>query len=236
MLVESMNHDEITREVMKDFNKLYETTVERLGDEYDRERRRFKIPVHKTYPKVYPIKTASKNTWLLFFSKAPAFEKYKGRDSINVSYIVYYYNSKGLRVIHRSSGNFLEIYNSHFFKRYNERMNLRLQTPIDIVKSYFMYGGHSIYSIVPKNDRKYTIGISSEGILLGEVRDNGSWLINKTFISRNLSRSDQDEVENKLICSLQKEIIKALTFPGLHEDRIRIDKNIVNSLTNIRKD
>lgn len=236
MLVESMNPDEITREVIRDFDKLQETTAERLGDEYDRERRKLKISVIKTYPKVYPIKTASKNTWLLFLSKAPSLEKYKGKDSINVSYIVYYYNSKGLRVIHRSSGKCLEIYNGHFFKRYNERMNLKLESPLDIVKSYFMYGSHSVYSIVTKNDKEYTIGISSEGILLGELRHNRLWLINKTFISRDLSRPSQDEVENELICSLQKEIERALGSPHLYEDKIRLNRNIVNSLTNIRKD
>jgi hypothetical protein len=238
MLVESMNPDEITKEVIRDFNKLKETTAERLGDEYDRERRKLKISVDKTYPKAYPIKTASKNTWLLFLSKAPSQEKYKGRDSINVSSIVYYYNSRGLRVIYRSSGNFLEIYNGHFFKRYNERMNLRLERPLDIVKSYFMYGNHSVYSMITKNDKEYTIGVSSEGILLGEFSHNRSWLINKTFISRDLSRPDQDEVEYKLIDSLKKEIEKALRSPspGLYEDKIRLDKNIVNALTNIRKD
>jgi len=115
-------------------------------------------------------------------------------------------------------------------------MNLKLESPVDIVKSYFMYGGHSIYSIIPKNDREYTIGISSEGILLGEIRDNGSWLINKTFISRDLSRPGQDEVENELICLLQKELKKRLTFPDLFVDQIRFNRNIVNSLTHIRKD
>ena len=77
MLVESMNPLEITLEIMKDFKRLRSTTAERLGTEYDRERRKLRIETRKTYPKAYPIKTASKNTWLLFISKAPGMKNIK---------------------------------------------------------------------------------------------------------------------------------------------------------------
>jgi hypothetical protein len=210
MLVEAMNPDEITREVMKDFNKLSKTTAERLGDEYDRERRKFKIDKTKTYSKAYLIKTASKNTWILFFSKAPAQKKYIGRDSINVGYVVYFYTSKGLSVINRATGNFLELYYGHFFKRYNERMKLNLDKPLDIIKSYFKHGGNVVYSVINKNAHEYTIGICRHGILLGELSHNRQWLINKTFVSRDLARPDQDEVEKKLIDSLELDILRAL--------------------------
>jgi hypothetical protein len=231
MLVESMNEVEITNEVLKDFSKLRETTSDRLANEYDKERRKFKIDNKKIYPIVYPVKTAAKNTWLLFLSKAPAHERYKGIESINVSYLVYYYNSKGLRVFNCSSGGFIEVYNGHFFKRYNERLNLNLNRPLDIVKSYFMHGCHAVYSVINKNDKKYTIGVSVEGILLGELRYNGQWLINKTFISRDISRPDQDEVEHELINSLKKDIEKALIFNNVSAGDLKIYTNVMNALT-----
>lgn len=236
MLVRSMNPDEITLEILRDFDKLRATTAERLGDEYDRERRKLKIDACKTYPKVYPIKTAAKNTWLLFLGKMPKHPKYKGRDSININFVVYYYGDKGLRVFNRTTGYAIDVYNNHFFKRYNQRMNLKLDDPIDIVKNYFMYGGFSAYSVIKKNDKEYTIGVSSEGILLGELRHNRTWLINKTFISRDLARPDQDEIENKLIANLQKEIDKALSSTQFNEDDLTINKNVVSALTCMHKD
>ena len=132
MLVEAMNYQEITKEVMKDFEKLRANTEPRLGDGYEKERRKFKIDKSRTYPKAYSVKTASKNTWILFFSKAPGRDKYQGQDSTTVSYVVYYYTSRGLSVINLSSAGYLELYYGHFFKRYNERMNLNLDKPIEI--------------------------------------------------------------------------------------------------------
>ena len=236
MLVESMNPVEITREILKDFDKLKTTTVERLGNEYDRERRKLKIDSGKSFPKMYPVKTASKNTWLLFLSKAPSEERYKGRDSINVLYVVYYYNAKGLKVFYKSSANFIEVYNNHFFKRFNERMNLKLENPLDIVKNYFMYGGHSVYSVVLKNGKEYTIGVSSEGLLLGELYQNRLWLINKTFISRDIARRDQDELESELITLLKADIESTLSLFENNSDHLRNNKNVLNAITNTVKD
>ena len=214
MLVESMNHAEITREVLRDFDKLYATTAQRLGHEYYKERIKFKIDPKKTYPKVFPVKTAAKNPWLLFFGKAPADEKYKDQYSAHISFVTYYYNSKGLQVIDRANGGFIEIYNGHFFKRYNERMNLNLDDPLEIIKTYFMYGGNAAYSIVKKENRQYTIGVCSEGFLLGELYHNQEWLVNRTFISRDLARPDQDKVESELIASLKRDILRAMLLRG----------------------
>src|SRR3954469_22756268 len=126
MIVESMNHHELKKEVMKDFQRLRDTTEDRLTTEYDKERRKFKIEKNRSYPKIYPVKTASKNTWLIFISKAPAEEIYKGFNTMNVNYVVYFYASTGLSVINVSSVGHLELYYGHFFKRYNERMKLGL--------------------------------------------------------------------------------------------------------------
>lgn len=172
----------------------------------------------------------------MFLGKSPSIEKYKGKHCINASFVVYYYNTRGLRVFNRSTANFIEVYNGHFFKRYNERMKLNLDKPLDIVKSYFMYGGHSAYSIVPKNEKEYTIGISKEGILLGELSHNRLWLINKTFISRDISNPYQDRIESELIASLQMSLEESLGSTDFIEDDVRIHKNVVNAMIIIDKD
>jgi hypothetical protein len=231
MLVDSMTPAEITKEIQKDFLKLYNTTADRLGEEYNRERKKLKIDTGRTYPKAYSIKTATKNTWILFFSMAPRETKYKGIDSINVSYVVYYYNATGLRVFHHTSGKQIEVYNGHFFTRYNERMHLNLDKPLDIVKKYFMYGSHSIYSIEKKDDKEYTIGISSEGILLGELQHDRQWLVNKTFISRDTASSAHDEAEKKLLASLNLKTIIATLTDNLDGEENRVALNVINAIT-----
>jgi len=231
MIVESMDHLELKKEVLRDFQKLRETTEERLAAAYDKERRKFKIEKTRSYSKVYPVKTASKNNWLIFINKAPAQEIYKGFDSMNVCYVVYFYTSTGLSVINIASGH-LELYYGHFFKRYNERMKLGLTNTLDAVKKYFANGGFGVYSVVKKDGKDYSIGLSGEGILLGEVIHNRQWVINKTFISRDIMRSDQDATEKELMDTLHNDILKALVTR--QDDAYKKSSNIIAALTSVR--
>ena len=61
MLLSTMNYREINKAFMQDHEKLLATTVQRLLDEYNRERKKLRISKEKTYFKTYPIKTKSKN-------------------------------------------------------------------------------------------------------------------------------------------------------------------------------
>ena len=115
-------------------------------------------------------------------------------------------------------------------------MNLKLDKPLEIVTNYFLYGGHNAYSIIRKNDKAYTIGISSEGILLGEFQQNNMWIVNKTFISRDITRPDQDEVESELIDTLKVELENALSAANVNEEDLDIHKNVVTAITNNCKD
>ena len=66
MLVAAMNTAEITAEILRDIKKIEESTYLRLMQEYSRERKKFNIDKSSVYPKHYMVKTASKNTWILF--------------------------------------------------------------------------------------------------------------------------------------------------------------------------
>ena len=231
MIVESMDHLELKKEVLRDFQKLRGTTEDRLTTAYDKERRKFKIEKTRSYPKIYPVKTASKNNWLIFINKAPAQEIYKGFDTMNVCYVVYFYASTGLSVINIAPGH-LELYYGHFFKRYNERMKLGLNNTLDAVKKYFANGGFGIYTVVKKDGKDYSIGVSREGILLGEAKHNREWIINKTFISRDIMRSDQDATEKKLINTLYNDIMRALIIR--QNDAYKQSSNVIAALTSLR--
>ncbi len=233
MIVEAMNQAELTREVTRDLEKLRATTELRLVDEYIRERKRFKINRSKTYAKVYPVKTASKNTWLLYFGKKPSADKYKDIESVTVNYAVYYYASDGLSVISPNVTGFFNMYYGHFFKRYNERMNLNLNKPLDVVNHYFLTGGNNaVYSVVKNNDTEKIFGIAPQGILLG-IRTNTKWLIHKTFITRDLTYSEQDERERKLMNSLKLDIVKAMLAADSDKasEKLRISSDIAAAIS-----
>ena len=199
MLVEAMSPVEIATQVYREYSKIFYTTAQRLLHEYNRERRKLKIDKSRIYTKHYAIKTAQKNNWIIFIGKAPSKDKYKGMACANACCMVYYYTSKGFRVFVPSSDKIFIVYNGHLFKRYNERLNLNLPNTLEAAIHYFKYNCYMHPHAIEKNEKMYTIGFCRDGFLLGEVKYNNVWLEWKTFVSRNLARADQDEMEKELM-------------------------------------
>ncbi|MBK5270106.1 MAG: hypothetical protein JJE22_03745 [Bacteroidia bacterium] len=220
MLVDTMDHIEITNEIKKDYEKIMATTVKRLAGEYERERKKLKIDKTRTYTKHYCIKTARKNNWIIFLRKFSTKEKFELGDDVLVFLIVYYYNKTGLRVFEARSMELMVVYNGHFFTRYNERMKLNLSRPLDILIHYFKYSRHQVYKPVIKGGRNFVIGVSAAGLTLGEVQHGLKWLVNKTFISRDLLKPEQDEMEKEIITTLQTEIDKEMIAPKMNETKL----------------
>jgi hypothetical protein len=203
MLVPSMNNSKIHAQIRQEHNKLKSTTVQRLIHEYDRERRKLKIQKDSPWYREYPVKTAGKNTWIVFMHKAPSKSTYKDANCINVLCIVYYYSDKGLKVYYLSNEDVLIGFNSHFFKRYNERLGLNLQKPLDIVKVYFRSGVYAPCKIIKKDKKQCIIGFCIDGLGLGVLKYNRRNLEWKTFISKDLTFREQDEMEQELIDELK---------------------------------
>ena len=90
MLVPAMNHQEIAAQIKREYHKICATTLLRVGDAYDRERRKLKVSTEAISPKEYEIKTAGKNNWIIFLHKAPGEKKYTGTQSLCVLCVVYY--------------------------------------------------------------------------------------------------------------------------------------------------
>lgn len=206
MLVPAMNTAELMKEILTDWPFMAKS-VDRLVHEYDRKRRRAKIDKKLEYCSAYEIKTHRKNTWVVIVSKAPHAEKYKGPETVSWDGLVYYRNAQGLRVFKVNNLNQgFSVYNGHLFKRYNERLGLGLVKPVDIIKRFFCNNGYGLTRIVPQGDREFTIEVCRDGLLLGELYEDRMWHVHRTFISRNLTRMDQDEVERELLEGLEIEI------------------------------
>ena len=235
MLVPAMNNKEITNEILRDLERLTRTTVDRLTDEYDRERGKFKIDKAKTYPKAYPVKTASKNTWIVFLQKAPSVAKYKNVYDAVGCCVVYYYSTKGLKAFRFNSvGKYMEVFNGHFFARYNERLQLDLNSPVEAIKRFFNNSGYLQLRIIKKDGKEYSMGICREGMALGEYHSDSDvpWMLHKTFIHHDLKGRQQRESEKIVMAQAQLQLlIKSLDEArDFDEGEFILSNNVLSQL------
>jgi hypothetical protein len=70
MLLPTMTDLEVYAEVVRDYHRLEETTLQRLHHEYFKERQRLKIDKTKVYPRTYRVKSGTKNNWLIIITKS----------------------------------------------------------------------------------------------------------------------------------------------------------------------
>ena len=201
MLVHTMNHKEITREIDKEIEILYNShTIFRLVGEYYLERRKGKVKKDALYPKYYDIKTKSKNKWCILLTKDITREMYYIPEDTSLSCFTYYYSEKGIRVFHSISEGVLTVYNGHLFSRYRERMNLNIVNVLDVVKLYHTQNLETRYAMTPEVDGRlnYCV-IVNEGFLLGEYIVDDKWYLNKTFIKKATPDSRVGSIERTTI-------------------------------------
>lgn len=209
MIVESMNYKEISNALVSDYNYIVNRRLDRLGEKYNRARRKNKISNQREYSKIYEFQTPQKNNWILLLSKAPSVRSYKGSSTIVIAFLCYYYTSIGIRVFKIIPTGGFSVFNSHFFTRYNERLNLGLVDPMDKVKHYFTHNGYSHSKAIKNDGKMYLVGTVKDGYILGEVQHE-IWAVFKTFISNDMSTDDQNEIEKSLNDSLQDQLEQLL--------------------------
>ncbi len=197
-----MNHQEISIQVKREYEKICSTTIQRLFKEYEHDRKKLKINKHDRYLRDYSIRSHEKNNWIIFIEKSAGIEKYEPGGYLNYLAIVYYYSDQGLKVFHLQNG-VLVSFNSHFFKRYNERMKLNLSNPLDIVKEYFRNGCYGRNEIIEKEGKCHIIGFRSQGLQFGLVKYNKSYIEWKTFVNSELAFRSQEKMQQQAVKKLQ---------------------------------
>jgi len=228
-----MNHKEVAAEFMRDLEKIKATTLERLLTEYDRERRKWKINPAKDYAKVYTIKTKAKNNWIIILRKPYSIDKYKDSGGICYCCISYYHDKNGLIVLRpRDEDECIEAYWGHFFNRYNERMHLNLSTMVDVIKTFFLNSGCIGYHIYPKQK---TVGICSEGFLFGKVDKESNWIINKTFVSKEIAFDYQNKAGQKILAQFGSKLLLQLLDENSNERDNLYNADLVLSIAGIKR-
>lgn len=201
-----MTDSEVHSEIHKDFNVIQNDYHTRLALRYDRARRKNKI--RKVDPFVVPFKviTPSKNTWYIIMNKAFSDSSYKGLESISITNLVYYYTNIGIRIFRIDPQVGISVFNAHMFSRYNERLNQNIVDPIEKVLTFFNNNPFTHSQVIKKGNRLFLIGKIRQGLILGEIMHNGYWMVWKTYISDDLKRVDQNQIEQDLHKSLKKEV------------------------------
>lgn len=171
-----------------------------MAKDYIKERNLKKIPSLDKYAKTYEIKTKRKNKWIISFD-------FVKNGVIHTVFSAYYYTSKGLRVVQPAKGQYM-IFNSHVFKRWNERLNKNIVQPIDMIKYFLSINDNVVVKYYPK-DESVVFGIVPDGFILGN-KYSKDIIIVKTFINRDLARKDQCETENEILEALKYESVMSM--------------------------
>jgi hypothetical protein len=206
MIIEQMAYEKVVAEALADREKiLSSSTMERLHREYHKERSRLKIRPTDQFQKFYDIKTHRKNTWIISFRKQGTLAKDTSTECVMY---VYFYTSKGLRVISIDIDGGVLIFNSHVFKRWNERLNLGIVQPLDMVKDFFVKN-YDLYFKVFNKETQEIFGIVEGGFILGQKIDSKHSVV-KTFINRELAYGAQMAIEEELIKFINKDKLSGI--------------------------
>ena len=203
MLVSTMNHQEITKEILKEQEIfLNSSTTSRLTSEYFIERKKNKIKKDADYPRFYDIKTKAKNHWSILLSKGHELPYYNSPYDFDIRFFTHYYSEKGIRVF-ESNPDEIVVHNQHFFSRYRERMNLNILNIMDVVKLYHKRNWDPKYSYMDEVDgRNKFVAISDDGYAMGEYIVADNWIINKTFLAKSAPDAKMTKVERMMISAL----------------------------------
>jgi hypothetical protein len=179
-----------------------------LAFRYDKARRKNKIKKDDPFVVSFKVVTPSKNAWFIIMNKSYSENSYKGLETISITNLVYYYTNIGIRVFRIDPNVGISVYNAHMFSRYNERLNQNIVDPIEKVLTFFNNNPFTHSQVIKKDNRMFLMGKIRQGLILGEIMNNGYWMVYKTFISDDLKRDDQNQIEQELRNSLEEDISK----------------------------
>jgi hypothetical protein len=200
MPASGINIHEIHSRLRREYNSLMDLEIPRLVNKYNERREGLKIKEYVTFANAYPVRSMAGNNWIIFIQKSPLVKKYVGKECISILAVTYHYCEKGLRAFYLGENNVIVGFNPHFFERYNERMNLNLHHPLDIVKAFFKKGIYCHSGTMKKKDgKKQPIAFRADGLQLGEYHVRDNYMEWRTFVNKGLTFRHQNKMAYKLM-------------------------------------
>lgn len=186
MLVPSMNLSEIRKEIAKDFQIVFRKSRYVLEDILKANR-----PLRgKRIIKVLDYLSKHKNTWIY---------KWDIDKKVCVAnYLVWYYGDRGLTAVESfSNSDQLFYYTSHYFKRYNERLNLQINDPKTLLHTFM--NNHLAYTFefldeVSPGVWKF-FAVTKNGVALGTYIKSLKYYKMNTFITHAMLKGNQLEMK-----------------------------------------
>ena len=195
----------------RDYKYLKVNVIPRLERLYNDRRKNNHVSERSFYSRMYPVKSATGNNWLLFLQKSQLVKRYIDQKSIAILAVTYHYCEKGINAFYLDEKGRIVGFNAHFFDRYNERMNLNLQHPLDIVKAFFKGGALCLRGTIGRGERKQPIALRTDGFQLGEYHIKDGYMEWRTFISKDIARPGQQRIAGKLMNQHQANLNKVLS-------------------------
>lgn len=198
MIVQSMNQNELLREVLQDLPQVKKKSL------YDVAKLRREAIRLKPNPARQWVnyRSARKNEWMvLLYYRFYAF---------NTLCFVKYLNTHGLNILFVDK--FLSHYSAHFIERYNERFLKKTDMDkLDIFREYIKRNSVSSMGKLVYDEGDYAWGYTKldDGIAITTLEKiDGQWIVDyKTFITEDMVRADQvgkiDEIK-KMIDSYKR--------------------------------
>ncbi len=188
MIVSSMTYDEIRKEVQNDIDLVFKKSTHVIA-ELERKMRREKL---KKYIHVYDYNSKNKNKWIVKIDMGPK--------DVARTFMTYFYVDNKIVAVQVIDSAFLLYYTTHFFKRYKERLNLDIINPEDIIRNYLTGSSNFVPKVLEIVDDKlmkmYIVG--KQGTILGTLHTNCGICKMNTFLSPDLLKTDQIEMEKEM--------------------------------------
>jgi len=182
MIIETMTKSEIISDIQKDEDLLYA----RLRQNYGFKLRRRLIKTRTKSITIWSKERCHFNTYIAILEAT--------KKEMTIMIINHHQTKIGLRCVAPLEIEGWSFYNGHFFRRYNERMNLNISSPLEVASSYFLINRGFTHSYVEKVDnRLYAVASVNEGIALGyEENEIFTW---NTFVPRNMLTKSQKIID-----------------------------------------
>ncbi len=186
MLVPAMNLAEIRKEIDKDF-KIVVRKSNYVMQDIIKENKPLRS---KRIIKVFDYLSKHKNTWIYKWDL--------DKKSCVPNYLVWYYGDRGLTAIEAfTTGDALLYYTSHYFKRYNERLNLQINDPKTLLHTFM--NNHIAYMFqyleqVSPGVWKF-FAVTKNGVALGTYIKSLNYYKMNTFITHAMLKGNQLEMK-----------------------------------------
>lgn len=187
MILPKMSLREIKRAVLSDYHN---EVLRKLNNLAVTHKRKWQLNGKKNYTETifYPTKSANKWRVVVHCTK----------DNVHLMPYVCSYNSYGIMAAHLSTvvepQAFMH-FNTHFFKRLKERLNISIEKPRELVKVFFKNNLYMIPAITERSDGSEQIfTILQGGVGLGKYHEQEEIIEFKTFVSNEMLTKRQQKL------------------------------------------